>query len=164
MSFLVLVVGPRKAGKDTVVGGARVQLRGDSAFRFLRSADQLFSMPLERDFAAGRIVVVTVSPAAIPRVRAFHSPVAVVSISAPEDILAWRRAAEGDVGLERNRTDPGQPTAVFRGGPDEYVIDNKGRPDAAIRQLVRILKRLAARAALTDGGLPALPAMPSSAA
>ena len=153
MSFLVLVVGPRKAGKDTIISGARVQLRGDPAFRFLRSADQLFSIPLERDLAAGRIVVVTVSPAAIPRARAFHSPVAVVSISAPEDILAWRRAAEDDVGLERY----GMETAVFRGGPDEYVVDNGSRPDIAIRQFVRILKRLAARKELTDGGALALP-------
>lgn len=157
MSFLVLVVGPRKAGKDTIVGGARVQLRGDPAFRFLRSADQLFSIPLERDLAAGRIVVVTVSPAAIPRARAFHSPVAVVSISAPEDILAWRQAAEGDMGLERIGTDSGLPSAVFRGGPDEYAIDNGSRPDIAIRQFVRILKRLAARKELTDGGVLALP-------
>lgn len=153
MSFLVLVVGPRKAGKDTIVSGARVQLRGDPAFRFLRSADQLFSIPLERDLAAGRIIVVTVSPAAIPRARAFHSPVAVVSISAPEDILAWRRAAEDDGGLERY----GMEAAVFRGGPDEYVVDNGSRPDIAIRQFVRILKRLAARKELTDGGALALP-------
>lgn len=157
MSFLVLVVGPRKAGTDTIVGGARVQLRGDPAFRFLRSADQLCSIPLERDLAAGRIVVVTVSPAAIPRARAFHSPIAVVSISAPEDILAWRRAAEDDVGLERYGTDPVLPAAVFRGGPDEYMVDNASRPDIAIRQFVRILKRLAARKELIDDGALALP-------
>ncbi len=157
MSFLVLVVGPRKAGKDTIVSGARVQLRGDPAFRFLRSADQLFSIPLERDLAAGRIVVATVSPAAIPRARAFHSPVAVVSISAPEDTLAWRRAAEGDVGLERYGAGTGLPAVIFRGGPDEYVVDNGSRPDIAIRQFVRILKRLAARKELIDGGALALP-------
>ena len=160
MSFLVLVVGPRKAGKDTVVGGARVQLRGDSAFRFLRSADQLFSMPLDRDLAAGRIVVVTVSPAAIPRARAIHPHVAVVSISAPEDVLAGRRAAGGESEPKRHET-PGEPDAFFHGGPDTYTIDNGGRPEIAIRQFVRILKRLAARKELTDGS--ALP-LPSSAA
>lgn len=157
MSFLVLVVGPRKAGKDTIVGGARVQLRGDPAFRFLRSADHLFSIPLERDLAAGRIVVVTVSPSAIPRARAFHSPVAVVSISAPEDILAGRRTAEGGAEPERREPGLGLSDAFFRSGPDEYAIDNSGRPDVAIRQFVRILKRLAARKELTDGGALALP-------
>lgn len=164
MSFLVLVVGPRKAGKDTIVGGARVQLRGDPAFRFLRSAEQLFSMPLERDFAAGRIVVVAAPPAAVARARAFRSPVAVVSISAPEDILAGRWAAGGGAEPERSERNPGSPDAFFCGGPYEYVVDNSGRPDLAVRQFVRILKRLAARTALTDGDAPVLPALPSSAA
>src|SRR5215813_4752398 len=119
---LVLVVGPSGAGKDTLLGLAKIACAGDrdivfprrvvtreaslseDAFREALACGQFaihweahghcyaLSRAISEDIRAGRTVVVNVSRSAIDELRRKYANVVVVLVTAPPQVLAERLA------------------------------------------------------------------------
>jgi ribose 1,5-bisphosphokinase len=173
---LVLVVGPSGAGKDTLLGLAKLACADDRNIIFPRrlitreasasedneevSADAFqralvdggyamhweahghhyaLSRAINDEIRAGRTVIANVSRTVISAARRNYANVAVVSITAPPDVLAARlamraRASDGRLAERLART-VDETTAA----PDVTIV-NSGTADYHARQLVRVIK------------------------
>ena len=98
---------------------------------------------LERDLAAGRIVVANLSRGVIPALMARYGDAVVVSVVAEREVIARRLAGRGretadSIQRRLERSVPGD-----RLPPGTVVIDNSGALETAGAQLVRLLEDLA---------------------
>lgn len=98
----------------------------------------LYGLPrsIDDDIRAGRSVVANVSRTVIPALRQAYANVVVVSITAPEDVLAQRLAArgrgsDGNIAKRLSRT-------VADTEPDATIV-NVGSAEYHARQLLRII-------------------------
>jgi ribose 1,5-bisphosphokinase len=173
---LIVVVGPSGAGKDTLIGLARVACADDGnvvfprrvvtreasafedneqisldAFRQARTRGDFavhweahghcYALPraIDDDIRAGRTVVANASRTVVDAIRRAYADVAVVSITAPSDVLAKRLAA-------RARSSDGQIAHRLSRAVDEVetrpdvTIANVGSVEDHARELVQVIK------------------------
>lgn len=121
---------------------------GDFAF-WWRAHGLGYGVPagIDAEIAIGRTVIVNVSRAVIPALRARYANVTVVLVTAPPEILAARLAA-------RSRGSDGEITGrLQRAAADaaalvpEVVIENVGAPQDGAARLIALL-----RASVSHGG------------
>jgi ribose 1,5-bisphosphokinase len=173
---LVLVVGPSGAGKDTLLGLAKVALADDrhvvfarrivtreasvfedneqvglEAFRQALAQDayamhweahgHCYALPraIDDEIRAGHTLIANVSRTVIGAARRAYAEVAVVSITAPPQVLAERLAmrARGSDGKIEQRL--GRTVDDAASAPD-FTIMNVSSAEYHARQLVRIIK------------------------
>lgn len=96
------------------------------------------SRSIDDDIRAGRSVVANVSRTVIPALRQAYANVVVVSITAPEDVLAQRlatrgRGSDGNIAKRLSRT-------VADTEPDAIIV-NVASAEYHARQLLRIIDR-----------------------
>lgn len=131
----------------------------DAAFAAAKSAGKFavtwtahglsYGLPVEVDvaIAAGGVVVANGSRAALAALSEHFENMVVVQITAPREVLAERlvargRETRGDVLARLDRA------TIVADIPGSIVIDNAGAPEDAARQLVAVIEKAAARAAL----------------
>jgi ribose 1,5-bisphosphokinase len=117
-----------------------------SAFAFWWEAHGLkYALPaaIDAEIACGKTVVCNVSRGIVGALRALYANLAVVLVTAPEDVLLSRLAARGreaggDVAERLSRSAP--PTTDL--APDA-VIENVGEVDEGARRLAALLRAAA---------------------
>jgi ribose 1,5-bisphosphokinase len=121
----------------------------NSMFAFWWQAHGLkYGIPrsIENDLRAGRTVVCNVSRGIVADVRTRYTRVDAVLITAPADILSARlagrsRQTDGPLALRVERN------ASFKDFRADYVIENTGAADAAVRSLLDVIYAKAPRLA-----------------
>lgn len=93
------------------------------------------------DLAAGRTVVVNVSRTVIEEARTRFPNMLVVSVTAPEDVLALRLAGRGretgEAAAERLR----RASLIRIDGPDVATLSNDGSPEEGVAALLALIGR-----------------------
>ncbi|WP_240232718.1 phosphonate metabolism protein/1,5-bisphosphokinase (PRPP-forming) PhnN [Devosia lacusdianchii] len=94
---------------------------------------------LERDLAAGRVVVANLSRAVIPALVARYPEAIVVSVTADREVITKRLASRGRETAEsiQRRLDR---SVADRLPPSTVVIDNSGELETAGKQFVSLLE------------------------
>jgi ribose 1,5-bisphosphokinase len=131
---------PSEDNEEVGEGGFRDALaRGEYAMHW-QAHGHCYALPraIDADIRAGRTVVANVSRTVIGAVRRAYADVAVVSITAPPQVLAERlamrqRDSDGTIEHRLQRTVDEAPAA-----PD-FTIVNVGAAEYHARQLVRII-------------------------
>jgi ribose 1,5-bisphosphokinase len=146
------VVFPRRAitrppsafeDHDTMERAAFDQAAAARAFAFSWDAHgNRYGIPasIEDDIRRGRTVVCNVSRSIVDVARRRYALIAVVLVTAPQQILEARlasRARESDGSLARRTLRPGEIDDLF--GP-ELVIRNVGPPEAGVRLLLDLIR------------------------
>jgi ribose 1,5-bisphosphokinase len=102
---------------------------------------QKYGIPCEADhhIRAGRVVVSNVSRAIVADIRGRYACVDAVLVTAPADILATRlaRRSRQTDGLVAERI---RRSAAFGGFRPDHVIETTGTPEAAVQQLLGIIR------------------------
>ena len=127
---------------DTLDDAAFERARLSGSFSASWDAHGLrYGIPIsvDRDIAAGRIVVANVSRAALRQVRQRHGGLTVVEITARPDILAERIATRGrehgeNVSARLSRVGP-----IEVEGVDVTIIDNSGSREVAGERFLALL-------------------------
>ena len=151
----VVTRAPAPGGEDhatlTETEFAKAEARGGFAVSW-QAHGLSYGLPAEidRHMAAGMAVIANLSRAAIPLIRQRYANVVVVLVTADPEILADRLAGRGresreDI-LARLSRLPGEAGRV----DGAVEIANNGKPDEAGRQLVGLIRRALARAAVSD--------------
>ncbi|MBO6718092.1 MAG: phosphonate metabolism protein/1,5-bisphosphokinase (PRPP-forming) PhnN [Rhizobiaceae bacterium] len=109
-----------------------------------------YGLPVEVDIAiaAGGVVVANGSRAALPALRERFENLVVVQVAAPRQVLAERLGARGrethdEITARLDRA------AMVADIPGSVVIENAGMPEDAAAELVSVIEKAAARAALS---------------
>jgi ribose 1,5-bisphosphokinase len=105
---------------------------------------------IDRHMAAGMAVVGNVSRAAIPQLRERYGNVVVALVTAAPDVLADRLAARGRESREEILRRLSRLSGEAGRVEGAFEIANNGKPDEAGRQLVGLIRRALARAAVSD--------------
>ena len=150
----VVTRAPAAGGEDhaTLTEAEFSAAEADGCFAVSWRAHGLsYGLPVEvdRHMAAGNAVIANLSRAAIPLIRQRYANVVAVLVTADPEILADRLAARGRESrqeiLARLSRLPGEAGRV----EGAIEIANNGKPDEAGRQLVGLIRRALARAAVS---------------
>ena len=142
------VTRPPSAHEDHVALSEADYSAGVSGGRFaLAWRAHSLGYGIDRDvlapLATGLIITCNVSREAVAAARAAFSRVAVIRVTAPDEVLARRLAARGretDAAIAERLTRNREFGADFAA---DFTIDNSGAPIAAAAQLASILRALA---------------------
>lgn len=94
---------------------------------------------IDDDLRCGRTVVCNVSRTIVVAARLRYAQVAVVLVTAPEEVLQARlaargRSSDGSIGQRMRRS------ADVQGCDADFIIRNTGRPEAGIRRLMNAIR------------------------
>jgi ribose 1,5-bisphosphokinase len=151
------ITRPRDAGAEqhcpmSVPEFDAVEKSGGFALSW-RSHGHAYGVPRSalENLARGRIVVLNISRTMIGRAEALTSRVAVLNVTASQDVLAARLSARGRESQEdvRRRLDRDVPIATLRA--PVFSISNDGLPAAGIENFTSMLLSLAGRLAAETG-------------
>ncbi|MEN2979283.1 phosphonate metabolism protein/1,5-bisphosphokinase (PRPP-forming) PhnN [Tistrella bauzanensis] len=125
---------------ETPDGFARRAAAGDFLLHW-QAHGLCYGIPaaIDRDRAAGRIVVANVSRAVIDQARREAAPVRIVVVDAPDAVLAARLAARGREDAADIRARLMRARATMPVGPDVVVVDNGGDLDQATAAFIRAI-------------------------
>jgi ribose 1,5-bisphosphokinase len=129
---------------DTISDEGFAQAVADGAFALWWDAHGHrygISSSIDGDIRAGRAVVCNVSRAIVREARQRYADVAVVLVTAPDDVLAARladrnRASDGDIAARVKRA-----TAADRDYEPDVTIQNVGDPDHGVRMLLKAIRK-----------------------
>jgi len=96
----------------------------------------------EEALSRGTCVVANVSRTVIPLARELYQPLAIVKISAPEDLLRQRLTERGREDATEIEGRIGRAGAFDVGGPDVVELSNDSPLEIGIARLVKILRSL----------------------
>lgn len=136
------ITRPEGAGGEdhqAVTTDAFERLEGEGAFMLSWQAHgHRYGVPIdaERALSEGRSVVVNVSREVIPYARAHFSPVRVLLVSAPLDILKARLKERGRETADDIRRRLDRARSYHVAGDDVLPVSNADRLDRAIEQFV----------------------------
>lgn len=141
---------PGLAGEDyesaTPDQFARRKATGNFALTWrAHSLDYGIPATIERDIAAGRIVVVNASRTILDDARDRYPHVAVAALSVSPDILRARLIARGRETADEIEERVARATAFNVEGADVTVIRNDGAPEDAAARFIGFLETIATR-------------------